>query len=722
MKIKKRILSILSLMLAIVTCACSSGVDGPSDTDVADVPEKEIVLFGGSEDYKIIYSETANSNVKSLLTQMGASAKDATGKAAGYATDTSKSNEEAEREILLGVTKRAESESALAEMSGFGYVVKFVGEKLVITASNDSLLADAVNALLGAWSVSDGTVTLSNKTVLSYDATGSVRPLLDGDSFTYKIIIPLKSSDATYSDAVYLSQSLSAVTGSMVDVCYDERTEEVDGAYEICIGKTNRKISRELYAELDGVFEYKIVSDGNSIAVGALQDVIISQAVRQLYGDLYGEIKYAYSGTPIIACDYGTDGVISETAAALPTLKAGTFYGIYRSDDDKYIIYTDDVSETDYTDYVNMLKADGATVQKEYTLGDNEYTLVLSEKYSAYVSYLPMDGAIRTYVGPTDTKYDLNSEEKTASVATPELWQLEVDAKGSGQNGGMSYVIKLTDGTFIIIDGGYNTVAEADNLYALLRENTPEGQTPTVSGWFITHLHGDHFGGLLSFANKYAKSVDVKAFYYNFPSESVGSSSNDVDVAATKSIVSAMKKWSAVRYDALHSGMRIGFAGAVADIICTHEDVYPGSPVDGNDTCTVIKMTVAGQRIMFLGDARDSQSAVMLNTVSAEVLKADVVQFSHHGYEGCSEAFYKTVSASVVLWPMNIVGADGKEAVFKKWYNNSFSANKYVRESVTVKKIIVSGAGTQKLTLPYTPTGERVPDYEAIYNQSLSGN
>ena len=702
-------------------CACSPS-DTQLDEDGENTPEKEIVLFGGDEDYKIIYSDAANNNVKDLLTKLGASVKDATGTAAGYATDTSKSNEETPREILLGVTNRAESESALVEMSGFGYNVRFIGERLVITASNDKLLAQAVSALIDEWSVSEGKITISNKTVLSYDATDSVRPLFNDGSFSYKIVIPMKASDSIYADAVYLSQSLSVATGAMVDICYDERTNEEDGAYEICIGKTTRTISQELYAELDNVFKYKISSSGNRIAVGALQDVIISQAVRQLYSDLYGEIKHAYSGTPIIAYDYGTEGVISENAAALPTLKAGTFYGIYKSNDDKYIIYNSDVSEADYNSYVNTLKADGASVQKEYSLCQKKYSLVLSDKYSAYVSYLPTENAIRTYVGPTDTKYDLNSEEKTASVATPELWQLEVDAKGSGQNGGMSYVIKLTDGTFIIIDGGYNTVAEADNLYALLRENTPEGQTPTVSGWFITHLHGDHFGGLLSFANKYAKSVDVKAFYYNFPSESVGSSSNDVDVAATKSIVSAMKKWSAVRYDALHSGMRIGFAGAVADIICTHEDVYPGSPVDGNDTCTVIKMTVAGQRIMFLGDARDSQSAVMLNTVSAKVLKADVVQFSHHGYEGCSEAFYKTVSASVVLWPMNIVGADGKEAVFKKWYNNSFSANKYVRESVTVKKIIVSGAGTQKLTLPYTPTGERVPDYEAIYNQSLSGN
>ena len=142
---------------------------------------------------------------------------------------------------------------------------------------------------------------------------------------------------------------------------------------------------------------------------------------------------------------------------------------------------------------------------------------------------------------------------------------------------------------------------------------------------------------------------------------------------------------------------------------------------DGNDTCTVFSVSVAGQRILFLGDARDGQSVTMLNTIPASALKSDIVQYSHHGYEGCSKGFYQTVNASTVLWPLNILGyQDGKPSpVFKQWYTGNMMANAYIRESETVKKIIVMGAGTQKLTLPYTPTGERIPDYEANYNQLL---
>ena len=92
MKMKKRILSALSLLLAVVMCACS-GADTSSDANADDVSEKEIVLFGGEEDYKIIYSEAANANVKDLLTQMSARVKEVTGNTSVYATDASKSYE-----------------------------------------------------------------------------------------------------------------------------------------------------------------------------------------------------------------------------------------------------------------------------------------------------------------------------------------------------------------------------------------------------------------------------------------------------------------------------------------------------------------------------------------------------------------------------------------------------------------------------------------------------
>ena len=733
-KIRRYWTSALALLLALLMCSCSLFGGKQENTTEAEstqeidedalIPERDVVLFGGDSDYRIVYAESANNQVKALLSELIAAVKDDTGAAPKYATDRSKSSPEIENELILGVAERKASEKALTTVPTIGYEVRFVGNKLVITASSDALLKEAMDRLIAAWRVEDGKIVISNKTVIREDTTNQMNMLYQNGTFAYRVVVPLKASDALYDDAVYLTQSLSLVTNTVVDIVYDEKTPASDDAYEICLGRTNRAISQTLYEEVDSVFEYKIAVNSNQIAVAALQDAIMTEAVRLLYSDLYSELRYAYTGVPAISLSYGRAGSVSEVAASLPSMMSGDFHGIYASGADRYVIFTDNVTAAEADAYVDLLQADGAEILQEYNLGDNKYTLLRSEKYCAYVSYLAMENAVRTQVGPADTVNALHVEETTANVSEPILWQLEVDNIGSGANGGMSYVMKLTDGSFIIVDGGYNTQTEADNLYSLLKENTPAGEKPVISGWFITHLHGDHYGALLKFANSYSAAVDVKAFYYNFPGVSVSSSENGVSAGSAKEIVTATKKWkSAVRYDALHSGMRLGFAGLTVDVLCTHEDVYPMSFIDGNDTCTVLRFTTAGQKILILGDARESQSITMLNTIPAAELKADIVQFSHHGYEGCTEAFYKITEASTILWPMNIIGRNssgGYEAPFRSWYNNGMAANKYVRESETVKKVIVAGAGTTKLELPYTPTGDKVPDYNKIYNDRLA--
>ena len=219
-----------------------------------------------------------------------------------------------------------------------------------------------------------------------------------------------------------------------------------------------------------------------------------------------------------------------------------------------------------------------------------------------------------------------------------------------------------------------------------------------------------------NFSQKYSDKVDVKAFYYNFPRVTLG----DVGPSDQKNVEGYMNKWkNAKKYASLHSGMNFSVVDAKITVICTFEDVFPQPINEGNDTNTVFKVEVGGQSIMFLGDAYYGESATMSSQIDASVLKSDIVQVSHHGYEGCSEGLYRAVGAKVVLWPMNIVGYEGTtpSQVFKKWYEGGPSANSYFRNNRDIKKIIVSGAGTAKLELPYTPTGEKMPDYEKIFQE-----
>lgn len=721
---KKRLFLILlavSLMLGLVSCGDGSGNEGTAtgDGSSADRPitSDGVVLFGGDDDYRIVYSANATSGVKDLIVEMTSRVKAVTGENPKRVGDNSKTEQEVPKEILIAATNRDESDASMAKISGLGYRVEFIGEKLLITASNDTVLKKAVEKLFETWVAANGQIVLPNTTVLTEDMSGSMLPLYENGEFRFGIVVQASASDTVHEAVEAFSGRIASLCGKDIEVKYDTMHPEIEGSYEICIGKTNREESTELYSGINGAFDYRIELKGNKILIASNNDDAIVRAISDFTEYLALTHLASYCGEPSIDRNYSLVGSLSENLSGFPQPQNGTSRGMQTTGTDEYVMYYADIYKSDYQAYVEALTDHACQIQETYVLGSNEYTLLEHEDYSVYVAYLSKVKAMRVIVGKPDAPQPEPAQVTAGSVCEPALWQLEVDCEGSNSNGGMSYVIQLSDGTFIVIDGGYKTEKEADDLYELLKANTVGGGKPVISAWFITHLHVDHWGCLGSFSQKYNNKVDVKAFYYNFPGVELG----DVGPSGKNSVEGYMSKWkTATKYGKLHSGMNFSVVDAKITVICTFEDVYPQKISDGNDTSTVFKVEINGQSIMFLGDAYYSESATMTSQIDATVLKSDIVQFSHHGYEGCTEALYRAVGASVVLWPMPIVGytsSGNAKDVFREWYLGGPSANSYIRNSSDVKKIIVSGAGTTKIELPYTPSGDRLPDYVAIFEE-----
>ena len=721
---KKRLFLIflsIALMLGLVSCGDANGNEGATTGDGLSVDQQvtsdDVVLFGGDDDYRIVYSANATSAVKDLIVEITSKVKSVTGANPKRVGDNSKTEREVPREILIAATNRDESGASMAKISGLGYRVEFIGEKLLITASNDTILKKAVEQLFETWITDNGRIVLRNNTVLTEDMSGSMLPLYENGEFRFSLVVQASASNTVHEAVTDLAGRLTSLCGKTIEAGYDTMLPEIEGSYEICIGKTNREDSTELYSSIEGAFDYKIELKGNKILIASNNDDALVKAISDFTECLALTLLGSYCGEPAIDKNYSVFGTLSKGLSGFPKPQSGTSRGMLTTGKDEYVMYYEDIYKSDYQAYVEALTNHACHVQETYVLGSNEYTLMEHENYSVYVAYLSKVKAMRVIVGKPDTPQPAPAQVTTASVCTPSLWQLEVDCKGSNSNGGMSYVIQLSDGTFIVIDGGYKTEKEADDLYNLLKANTVGGGKPVISAWFITHLHVDHWGCLGSFSQKYNNMADVKAFYYNFPGVELG----DVGPSGKTSVEGYMNKWqTATKYGKLHSGMNFSVVDAKITVICTFEDVYPQKINDGNDTSTVFKVEIKGQSIMFLGDAYYTESATMTSQIDAAVLKSDIVQFSHHGYEGCTEALYRAVGASVVLWPMPIVGytsSGNAKDVFREWYLGGPSANSYIRNNTDVKKIIVSGAGTTKIELPYTPSGDRVPDYVAIFEE-----
>ena len=59
---------------------------------------------------------------------------------------------------------------------------------------------------------------------------------------------------------------------------------------------------------------------------------------------------------------------------------------------------------------------------------------------------------------------------------------------------GMAYIIRLSDGRFVLIDAMYGEYDEMDRVYDLLCEQNLLNDIPTIAMWFFTHPHDDHVG------------------------------------------------------------------------------------------------------------------------------------------------------------------------------------------------------------------------------------
>lgn len=413
-----------------------------------------------------------------------------------------------------------------------------------------------------------------------------------------------------------------------------------------------------------------------------------------------------------------------EWLETIPTVQEGEFLGADDIGDHTYVLCWKGVSSEAAERYLMMLREAKFTVYAENRIGENHYTGWHGTEADLYVSYTPANNMLRVYAEEKGTSVPPHAPAEayqTVPGYCPTFWQLPVDWKGSKQNGGMSYVIRVADGRFVIIDGGYPTEQEGEVLYRFLMTHRLTEEKPVIAAWFITHPHGDHFGAMQAMSRKHAEDITVQAFYYNFPVTGKGYALSPIP----QWMRTDMSKFDgAARYDKVHTGTTVWVADARFDILFTQEDLYPCVTANQNDTSLVIRMTFGGQRVMFLADIMEPASKALMACMPKEELKSDIVQFSHHGYEGATQEVYDSIAAPTVLWPMNIYGwqRPDKSNVFERWKKVTGTRlqqmpNDYICQTADyVKKIILNGEGVTEFSLPYQPTGDKLPDYVAIHD------
>lgn len=322
--------------------------------------------------------------------------------------------------------------------------------------------------------------------------------------------------------------------------------------------------------------------------------------------------------------------------------------------------------------------------------------------------HTPTDSSLRFVADPSTALYQ---REPTAPGGEAVLWQFEVDH--SLIDCGMCYIIRTACGRFFIIDSAHSySVNDNDRLYAFLRERTPTGEKIVIEGWFFSHGHADHIDKFKDFLRFNMLDVEIHGLYYNFVPNDHRDNGFwlEADKNSTQSFLELVEEQPIARVK-LHTGQHFCIDNLEFDVLCTHEDVYPDSLENYNDSSTVIRMTANGSVVLFPGDAGGRESDILTSRYG-DFLKCDVLQAAHHGHFGTSAEFYRLAEAPLLLFPTTQIKFDEEFAVYE--------ANRVAVE--LAGECHIASNGTVEIPLPYRPgtvrclPDETFEDFEGIYN------
>jgi len=525
--------------------------------------------------------------------------------------------------------------------------------------------------------------------------------LYENGEWKFKIVRNSKLSNLEESASINLRSTLTGIVGGTSRIEFGRDSlkdgESYDAeAFEIYYGYTNHPEMKEFFPTV-GLGEARVKVVGNKILI-ASNSYEGYDRVTALFERLCEE-NFADGKIVLKASDLESTMVVNSTVNAIPVPDGVKLASSENCEYNQTLLIFNDATPEIYNEYVK--KYAGFTEEQKIESAGNYFSTYSKDNNLYNISYSKGDEKLRVIVnkGTAPTKYF----DKPASVenkTSPIIIMRGLATKGVDANqNGLCMLIRLSDGRFIVIDGGFNRESDADALYNLLRKNTPTGMKPTVAAWIITHAHGDHHA---TFASKYVSiygyATEIQSVIFNPPSMGINKNP-DNEGSGYKNVVSVTQGIPNCEWIRAHVGDRYYIGDAVLDVLYSVDHYYPQTFTYYNTCSLIISIEIAGQRFMMTGDAANAsfQKAVKM---FGETLKCDIVQVAHHGYgtgvgdeaaTSITQA-YRYMSPSLVLWP---IGSFGYDSVKGRSYNQVLA------KLPSVKELIVAREDTHVIELPF---------------------
>ena len=764
-------------------------------------------------DYTVVYGETqgANKYTATFKEQMQLFAQKL-GEATGLkfsANEFKRTRSKAEdKEILIGATEREESKKALSEIDGDGFIVKVTDKKIVIVGTSNLFTLMGVTYFTERYLNGGGKVLTLNETMAAnnvgvitlVDSTVKNKDAMD-DYYYYVYSESLGITPNAYAtisdpklDSEYplfaieeIQKKMSELSGIQQKLFTAmKKTDKEVADKEVLVGLTSRPESKEALSSIT-TSEFIVAATDKKIAVNAWSEATMKLAFKA-YLDLMTEGYKEADGKKVVEIPENFRLIGRTTTEWITDFPKpeGEGISLYNTQDAndgalQYLYTGEGVTRAAFDAYCKTLLSQGfklyteneveGSVFKTFTSTAKDMSLYVA--YNAYTHKDEYDDYDWTIIKKIDNKamgegsaydYDpcirlVSAPLKTSYLPEEKLFKKQPYEKVTDTRVttmpiystavGLSYIITLEDGSFIVFDGGgVNTNGvEHDILWNTLVALHTEvfGSEPTtanpvhISAWVLTHVHWDHYTAFNNMAKKYGGNGKLKMDYMIANTASADSCYlwNEETAAMTPDKINSLKNniKDGFTYIKAMTGQKFNIVNVEIEVLTTWMDLNPITPANGNNTNTVLRFTIsnkdsASQKVtqIWTGDANRWQSRFMC-AMYGDYLKSDMVNIAHHGNAGCEIEFYDKVSPTVVWWPhnansaQNYVGSDKNKGYM-------YEVDQHICNDIAnVKYIFTSGAKkavsgiTQLEDGPYTTLvlTKNGPDYENIYNV-MKGN
>ena len=593
-------------------------------------------------------------------------------------------------EIIVGNNVAAESKEALDQLAKTDkdYLIKFSGTKILIVAKNDLILSEACDVFYETYikninnntlSIKDGTATLGISkefTTIAYDGIA-----------LYDIVVGSSSADvkAKVDELVSFMKSMCGISSIKSNASYDKNKNQ------ILIGSSPYSETASIMKTLEdgkGI----ITKVGNKIVIAGKDDIATNSAIDS-FVQLINKAKSNNSkkGNYAIAVKKTLIDTYCASLDSVPKFTGGNFSATYPSGDGITQQYYTNANSSKINEYISELARIGYKKTEDNSINGNRFVTCYGKNGLVHISYLNHNKTLTVILDSLKGAVYKDSEPAYTKVTETSLAVMSLDYDTTqekiGSNydaSGMSYVITLEDGRYIIIDGGYSKAKDHHILFNYLKNNNKRKDGKIViAAWVFTHDHSDHYGVFVDFSSTYGNRVTLQYYLMNCGDKSRYDQSPSGWLPGTS-------KDGGLPYYCLnvyfkdakkivpHTGQKITFCNTTFEVMCSQESHTPSKIEWINDSSIILRMNANGVKTLFLADA-EAQTTNLLNNMYGSTLKSDIMQIAHHGYSGGSTSLYQKVAPKYTLWPTSqecfnqrtTGGGNGNAQAQNKWARNN---------------------------------------------------